>query len=135
MYNINVYMYYVHTYKYTHTHIYVHTCGCGDIHTHKSIQICIIHVYIFYMLYVSFIYIVCLYINSLYNIKETVSRSMLTTWRPDLVPSRDLSQKKVTIIAWQTMNRASFRRPVGEPDKGHSGHLETINAGQRVCSQ
>ena len=64
---------------------------------------------------IHYVYMLIIYMH---NIKERVSLFKLTTWYPD-----HLAQKKVTIRAWQTKNRASLRRPMGEP-----GHQETFNA-------
>ena len=94
------------------------------IHIHVK-HMCHLYMHLYNVLYIQHLSIHYVYTLILYmhNIKERVSLFKLTTWYPDLVPSRRFSSEEVTIRAWQTKNRASLRRPMGEP-----GHQETFNA-------
>lgn len=55
--------------------------------TYIRIMVLFIYIYVYKHIY-SNLYIIFIYINSIYNTKRIVSLSMLITWCPDLVPSR-----------------------------------------------
>lgn len=138
----------MHVYMYTHTYVW---CIYTRVYTHILIYY-ILHMYMYYSF--TYIYLCIQMYISIYTFIYTLRACVciytyisilwyrvFPCWKHGiqiLSLQGGQSQEKVTVTAWQTVNRASFRRPVGEPGKGHSDHQETTKAfcaGQRVCSQ